>query len=154
MAVAAHRRSTTHPLPRDAEQRGRSAGSPDGHWLAYASDESGKWECIQSFPVANRKEIISVGGGIEPRWRRDGRELFYLGTDRMLTTVTVSSEGGVFKGTKATPLFRAPVPSLNVFINWYSPTPDGQRFIINTTAGTGTVQPITVLVNWNARLNP
>ena len=51
-------------------------------------------------------------------------------------------------------LFRTKVPNLNVFINWYAAAPDGQRFVINTTGGTGSVQPITVLVNWETRLNP
>ena len=66
--------------------------SPDGRWLAYASDESGTWEVyVQTFPVPGAKRTISVGGGAEPQWRRDGRELYYLAPDGTLMAVPVSS---------------------------------------------------------------
>ena len=129
--------------------------SPDGHWLAYTSDESGSWQVyVQSFPIAGRKQVISTSGGIEPRWRRDGRELFYLATDRNLMSVPISTEADAIKSGRPQPLFRAPVPNLNVFINWYSVTGDGQRFVINTAAGKGVEEPITVLVNWSAGIKP
>src|SRR5439155_26117796 len=64
--------------------------SPDGRWIAYVSDESGAWEVyIQSFPVPGGRRTISVGGGTEPQWRRDGKELFYLAADHMLMAVDV-----------------------------------------------------------------
>jgi Tol biopolymer transport system component len=129
--------------------------SPDGHWLAYTSDESGTWEVyVQAFPVAGRKQTISIGGGIEPRWRGDGRELYYLAADRNLMAVDTRTDGDTFKSGRPQALFRAPVPSLNVFINWYAVTTDGQRFVINTAAGKSNEQPITVLVNWSAALKP
>ena len=64
--------------------------SPDGRWIAYASDESGRWEVyVQSFPVLGAKRAISSGGGSEPQWRRDGRELFYVTADGTLMAVDV-----------------------------------------------------------------
>ena len=129
--------------------------SPDGHWLAYTSDESGTWEIyVQSFPIAGRKQIVSTAGGIEPRWRHDGRELFYLATDRNLMSVDIKTEAEAIKTGRPQTLFRAPVPSLNVLVNWFTVTADGQRFVINTAAGKGIEQPITVLVNWSANLKP
>jgi Tol biopolymer transport system component/DNA-binding winged helix-turn-helix (wHTH) protein len=129
--------------------------SPDGRWIAYTSDESGSWEVyVQSFPVAGRKQIVSTAGGIEPRWRHDGRELFYLATDRNLMSVDIKADADAIRSGRPQALFRAAVPSLNVFINWYAVTADGQRFVINTAAGKGNEQPITVLVNWSAGLKP
>ena len=62
--------------------------SPDGQWLAYTSDESGTWEVyVQSFPVLGHRRTISTNGGAQPRWRKDGKELFYLASDRRLMTV-------------------------------------------------------------------
>ena len=68
--------------------------SPDGRWIAYASDESGTWEVyVQSFPVLGAKRAISTGGGSEPQWRPDGRELFYLTADGTLMSVEVRRGG-------------------------------------------------------------
>src|SRR4029453_12475979 len=64
--------------------------SPDGRWIAYQSDESGRVEIyVQPFPGPGRKVRISVSGGIQARWRRDGKELFYLGSDNRLMAVPV-----------------------------------------------------------------
>ena len=105
-------------------------------------------------PAAGPRWQVSQNGGGKPKWRRDGRELFYLAADRNLMAVNLTADGTSIKPGRPRVLFRAPVPSLNVFINWYAATPDGQRFVINTTAGKGNTQSITVLVNWNARLKP
>ena len=80
--------------------------SPDGRWIAYASDESGEWEVyVQSFPSPGRKQIVSVGGGAQPFWRGDGRELFYLAPTRSLMSVNVTS-GESFTISRPQPLFR------------------------------------------------
>src|SRR4030095_9293979 len=64
--------------------------SPDGRWIAYQSDESGRVEIyVQPFPGPGRKVRISVSGGVQARWRRDGKELFYLGSDNRLMAVPV-----------------------------------------------------------------
>src|SRR5260370_23841461 len=93
--------------------------SPDGKWVAYASDESGNWEVyVTSFPGAAGKWQVSRGGGTEPRWRGDGKEIFYIAPNGMLTAVPVSSEGTFSTGTTA-PLFhireRAPISSTEFF---------------------------------------
>ena len=75
--------------------------SPDGHWVAYTSDESGRLEVyVQPFPAAGGKWQISTNGGENPKWRRDGKELFYLGLDRRLMAVEV----------KTAPTFEAGLP--------------------------------------------
>ena len=64
--------------------------SPDGRWIAYTSDESGSWQVyVQSFPALGAKRAISVGGGWDPHWRRDGKELFYVGADRSIMAVSI-----------------------------------------------------------------
>ena len=87
--------------------------SDDGKWVAYASDESGNWEVyVTSFPGAVGKWQVSRGGGSEPRWRADGKEIFYIGANGMLIAVSVNTENGFSTGAPA-PLFqsrgRAPI---------------------------------------------
>ena len=127
--------------------------SPDGHWIAYASDESGRWEVyVQSFPVLGAKRAISTGGGSEPQWRRDGRELFYITPDGTLMAVDVSS-GATLQVTRPTPLFKTPIPApgeMNTRRNHYVASPDGQRFLVN--AAGDAQESITVLVNWTSKL--
>src|ERR1039458_8988531 len=93
--------------------------SPDGKWVAYASDESGNWEIyVTSFPGAAGKWQVSRGGGTEPRWRGDGKEIFYLAPNGMLMAVPVNGATIFATGTPA-PLFqihgRAPISSTDVF---------------------------------------
>jgi Tol biopolymer transport system component len=127
--------------------------SPDGRWIAYASDESGRWEVyVQSFPVLGAKRAISTGGGSEPQWRRDGRELFYVTADGTLMAVNVSS-GQTLQATRPMPLFRTPIPTsgeMNSRRNHYVAAPDGQRFLVN--AASEAQESISVLVNWTSRL--
>ena len=107
--------------------------SPDGKWVAYASDESGDWEIyVTSFPGAAGKWQVSRGGGAEPRWRGDGKEIFYIAPGGMLTAVPVNGESIFATGTPA-PLFqihgRAPISSTDVFT--YDVAKDGNRFLVN-----------------------
>jgi DNA-binding winged helix-turn-helix (wHTH) protein/Tol biopolymer transport system component len=123
--------------------------SPDGHWMAYASDESGTWEVYaQSFPVAGHKQTISVGGGAQPRWRRDGGELFYLSEDHTIMAVDVTLGDSLTVG-RAHALFRAPVSgALNTYRSHYAVTPDGQRFLVDTVNAQSSREAITIFVNW------
>jgi len=125
--------------------------SPDGHWIAYTSNESGVWEVyLQSFPEPGAKRTISIGGGTEPHWRRDGRELFYLSLDRTLMSVNVTLGSAAPTIERARPLFRAAVPdSFGVFVNYYAVSADGQRFLICAVDRNGKEERETVLVNWN-----
>ena len=125
--------------------------SPDGRWLADASDESGAWEVyVQSFPSPGAKRTISTGGGTEPQWRGDGKELFYLSADHMMMAFDVNS-GSMLQAGKPKPLFRAPVlGALTDYRNYYAVTADGKRFLIDSVAAGTNQEPITVLVNWTA----
>ncbi|HKH74370.1 MAG TPA: hypothetical protein VKA59_23585 [Vicinamibacterales bacterium] len=126
--------------------------SPDGRWIAYASDESGTWEVyVQTFPAPGAKRTISVGGGAEPYWRRDGRELFYLAPDGTLMAVPVKNHGDAFEVGRALPLFQARIPAdIITFRNHYAPSGDGQRFLVDSADDH---EPISVVVNWTALLS-
>ena len=128
--------------------------SPDGHWIAYTSNESGVWEVyLQSFPEPGAKRTVSIGGGTEPHWRRDGRELFYLSLDRTLMSVNMTLGSAAPVIERARPLFRAAVPdSFGVFVNYYAVSADGQRFLICAVDRKGKEELETVLVNWSDAL--
>jgi eukaryotic-like serine/threonine-protein kinase len=123
--------------------------SPDGKWVAYASDESGNWEIyVTSFPGAAGKWQVSRGGGTEPRWRADGKEIFYIATTGMLMAVPVNGESIFATGTPV-PLFqihgRAPISSTDVFT--YDVAKDGKRFLVNRYEKPEHVPPLTILLN-------
>jgi serine/threonine protein kinase/Tol biopolymer transport system component len=129
--------------------------SPDGKWVAYASNETGKWQIyVTSFPDARGKWQVSTSGGEQPRWRGDGKELFYMGSDGKMMAAPVTTGANFDAGTPAA-LFQAgarPAISSNDTFD-YDVSRDGQRFLIITQAKTGESQPISVIVNWSARLN-
>jgi hypothetical protein len=124
--------------------------SPDGRWLAYVSDESGRYEVwVQGFPGGSGKRQVSNGGGGGPRWRRDGRELFYYSGDGKLMAAQVRS-GESFDTSAQIPLFefRAGV-SMTRYAS-YAVTRGGQRFLINEVVNLEPNAPLTVVVNWTA----
>lgn len=145
------------PFANTEFSEGQGQFSPDTHWIAYASDESGRVEVyVQPFPTppgGGSKTPVSSDGGNQPRWRRDGKELFYLSLDGKLMAVDVT-EGPIFKGGSPKPLFQLPATSvynsaaLDVF-RWDT-TPDGKRFLINTAKTSS--EPLTVILNWTAEL--
>jgi eukaryotic-like serine/threonine-protein kinase len=123
--------------------------SPDGKWVAYASDESDNWEIyVTSFPGAAGKWQVSRGGGVEPRWRGDGKEIFYIGPNGMLMAVPVNGATIFATGTPV-PLFqirgRAPISSTDVFT--YDVAKDGKRFLVNRYEKPEHVPPLTILLN-------
>ncbi len=120
--------------------------SPDGRWLAYMSEESGAPEVyVEPFPASGMRWQISTGGGAEPHWRQDGRELFFIANDATLTAVDVAS--GDWANARATPLFRVSIPDLTGNDD-YSVAPDGQTFVVNVFLADPVVPPIDVVVNW------
>ncbi|HEY3176763.1 MAG TPA: hypothetical protein VGK94_13490 [Candidatus Polarisedimenticolia bacterium] len=124
--------------------------SPDGSFVACSSNESGKWEIyVAPFPGPGGNWKVSSEGGSEPRWRRDGKELFYLAPDGVLMAVTVR-QTPTFDADVPKPLFpirrREPVATLDLFS--YDVSADGQRFLVNTDVGETTTAPLTVVFNW------
>jgi Tol biopolymer transport system component len=123
--------------------------SPDGKWVAYASDESGSWEIyVTTFPNAAGKWQVSRGGGREPRWRGDSREIFYLAPSGMLTSVPISTIGTFSSGTPV-PMFqfhgRAAISSTDVFS--YDVAKDGKRFLVNRYLKPEHIEPLTIVLN-------
>jgi Tol biopolymer transport system component len=130
--------------------------SPDGRWVAYVSNESGQQQVYlvsfhgtsgsQSPSIVRQKLQVSVGGGQAPRWRRDGKELFYLAADHMLTSVPVAYKASEVELGAARPLFRVNPGFLYLS---YNVSPDGNRFIVNT-APQEKAAPITLVQNWRS----
>jgi hypothetical protein len=125
---------------------------PNGRWVAYVSDESGRYEVyVQSFPGGGGKRQVSTGGGAAPRWRRDGQELFYYASDGKLMAVPVQS-GENFAASAAAPLFEFRAGNSNAVFAPYAVTGDGQRFLLNAIVETEVAAPLTVVVNWTAEV--
>jgi eukaryotic-like serine/threonine-protein kinase len=124
--------------------------SPDGHWIAYASNESGRFEVyVQPFPGPGGKWQISTAGGVAPAWRRDGKELFYMAPDHKLMAVAVKI-GATFETEAPHPLFETHIR--NGPDRHYDVSADGRRFLVNTPLGEETSPPITLVQNWTALL--
>ena len=120
--------------------------SPDGHWIAYESDESGRREVyVQGFPLTNRKVQISAGGGTDAAWSKNSGELFYLAADRNLIAVPYRATLTTFEPGAGKVLF--PVPG-NVVSRSYAVTGDGRRFLIAKPVVESISEPITMVLNW------
>jgi Tol biopolymer transport system component len=125
--------------------------SPDGRWIAYMSPESGAAEIyVQPFPGPGERKRISTAGGVQPKWRRDGRELYYLTPEGALMAVDIKSGASIEPGIPRQ-LFRTRlIPS--AISDQYAVTGDGQRFLVLTPVGEASESPITVVMNWTAAL--
>jgi len=126
------------------------AFSPDGRWIAYSSNQSGRDEIyVKRFPGNGSQAIpVSTAGGKEPAWRRDGRELFYSAADGNLTAV--SAKLGETTAEFGAPLILFRAPPFGVWRRNYEVSPDGQRFLVTrATPGSAT---ITVVTNWQSQL--
>ena len=122
--------------------------SPDGRWISYVSDESGKDEVyVQPLQKSGEKWTISTDGGSQPVWRRDGKELFYLAADGRLLAVPVKL-GASFEAGVPTVLFRIDPAGEQA----YDVTADGQRFLVNTNVTRLEALPLTAVINWAATL--
>jgi eukaryotic-like serine/threonine-protein kinase len=124
--------------------------SPDGRLVAYTSNESGRFDVyVETVPRSDRKWSVSANGGYEPRWRGDGREIYYLSGDRKLMSVAVGA-GPSFGSPQA--LFQTQVPvGITNNRTHYVPTRDGRRFLVNTALD-APAPSINVVVNWTATI--
>ena len=134
----------------------RAQLSADGRWIAYQSDESGREEIyVQPFPEAGSlKWTVSTAGGTQVRWRRDGRELYYVTWDGRLMAVTMTpgAAGRPPEFSAPAPLFAPPLGGMiqqGDFRHQYIVTNDGGRFLIGTISESANV-PITVILNWRS----
>lgn len=126
--------------------------SPDGRWLAYQSTESGRYEIyVQSFPAPGQKSTISKNGGTFPRWRGDGRELYYVAADDQLMAVPLQMGASLRAGTPSA-LFK--LSSLGRRNNRYAydVSADGQRFLLIRPLEDASTRPLTLVRNWTALL--
>jgi hypothetical protein len=123
--------------------------SPDGRWIAFVSDESGRYEVyVAPWDAPGARRPVSVGGGVSPRWRRDGKELFYLALDWTVMAVSVDWDPQLRLGPP-TALFQAEDP---IYRGSWDVMPDGQRFLLNTIQEDPRRDPIDVLMNWTTLL--
>jgi len=123
--------------------------SPDGHWVAYQSDESGRLEIyVAPFPAAGGKRQVSLAGGSSPRWRTDGKELFYIAPDfRLMAAEMVITRVEVTIGA-VRPLFGPLLTNRYM----YDVSADGQRFLVVTPNEQAASEPLTLVQNWPAAL--
>jgi Tol biopolymer transport system component len=131
--------------------------SPDTRWVAYTSNETGRSEIyVRSFPGPDGKWQVSTGGGVHPRWRRDGRELFYVTPDSRLRAapIHVAPGGRTLALDPSVELFPTKLASTQGVTNSraeYAVAPDG-RFLMSVTVEDATASPITIVLNWEAAL--
>jgi eukaryotic-like serine/threonine-protein kinase len=127
--------------------------SPDGKWVAYASNESGQWEVyVTSFPDAHGKWQVSNAGGEQPKWRSDGKELYYLAPDGKIMATPVTTGANFDAGTPVA-LFQANPRELVATSEQssYDVSKDGEKFLINTQLKTA-MTPMSIVMNWAAKV--
>lgn len=121
--------------------------SPDGRWLAYVSDEAGQPDVyVRPFPGPGEAHRISTGGGSNPHWRRDGKELFYVAGQRLMA-VPVTGSPTLDPGVAKALFDRKPARIID-----YDVAADGQSFLINSEVSGPETKPINIVVNWRAML--
>jgi Tol biopolymer transport system component/predicted Ser/Thr protein kinase len=142
---------TAKPYALLQSQSNESQGmfSPDGHWIVYQSDETGRYEIyVVPFPGSGGKRQISTSGGVQPRWRADGKEIFYIAADLRLMVGEVIIKGGEIQTSEVRSLF-GPLPVGNGF--QYDVSGDGQRILAVMPRSNGSA-PLTIVQNWPAGL--
>jgi Tol biopolymer transport system component len=124
--------------------------SPDGRWMAYSAREAGRFDVfVTSFPDSSGKWQVSRAGGMEPRWSRDGSEIFFRTPDNALMAATVNGKGATFEVNDVRPLFRT---NMKHSFHAYVPTADSQRFLLNWVGEKESATPFALVQNWPAAL--
>ncbi|HTW58351.1 MAG TPA: protein kinase [Terriglobales bacterium] len=124
--------------------------SPDGKWLAYANDETGRMEVyIQPFPSGSGRWQVSTAGGVRPNWRKDGKELFFFSTDQIMA-VDVHQNGASLQLGAPHALFKA--TTVSGPSGPYTVSADGKKFVMNTVLPQAISEPLTLITNWPADL--
>ena len=128
--------------------------SPDGKWVAYVSEESGEPQVyVQPFPPTGRKWAVSTNGGAEPRWRGDGRELFFVDRSLRLMSVTVNPKADEFRVLVPQLLFQTRIPKFGMaYRGQLVAAKDGRRFLLNVGPESSVWPSVTVVLNWTAAL--
>jgi Tol biopolymer transport system component len=128
------------------ESEKSSHATSNGRWVAYESDETGRWEVyVAAFPTFTEKRQVSSGGGCQALWRKDGKELFYLSLDGKLMSVEVRRGAGIETG--APRVLFAVLPRVDARLEQYCVTRDGQRFIFSDPIEEPS-RSFTVVLNW------
>jgi hypothetical protein len=131
---------------------GRFSPEPTPRWVAYQSDESGRWEVyVQAFPEPRGARRISTAGGQYPQWNSNGRELFYVSADNKLMAVSLRTDGDSVEPSPPRELFPMPSQPRGLLEIPYDVAPDGRRFLVEGT-DEHREQALTVVVNWPALL--
>jgi Tol biopolymer transport system component len=129
--------------------------SPDSRWIAYDSNESGRFEVyVRPFPPGDgrgAKSVVSSNGGLQPRWRAEGRELFYVSIDGRMMAVDVKTAPRFDAGTPRA-LFSTPAMNLRGQLFQYDVTRDGKRFFIIGPSSSSASRPTTIVLNWQVGL--
>ncbi len=99
-------------------------------------------------PATSVQWLISTGGGVQPIWRSDGKELFYLGLDGSLYAVGIEADGAQLKSSTPRTLFKTPLRDFSANVEQYRATADGQRFLFKVPVGDDTQPPLRVIMNW------
>ena len=139
------------PLAETEFLEGSATFSTDGRWVAYTTNEPG-WPnvYVQPFLRTGGKYPVSRDGGYQPRWRSDGKELFYFALDGTMMTVPVDATGE-FRAGAPQPLFRMGAMA-NSYRQQFAVTKDGQRFLVNAPSQQSSGPQLTVVVNWIATI--
>ena len=135
-----------------SERSGRF--SPNGRFVAYSSNETGVDEIyVRTFPEAGAKRQVSIGGGVSPVWRPDGKELFFVSPESLLMSVPVSFDNdGGFKPGNPEPLFPVEIDTAIGSLTLYDVAVDGQKSLVTRALDTLSPSPVHIVVNWDEEL--
>jgi serine/threonine protein kinase/Tol biopolymer transport system component len=150
--LQAHENRKPVPLLQTSFQRDEPHVSPDGRWVAYGSVESGRWDIyVASFPDFQNKLQISNGGGAQPLWRGDGKELYYLTLDGKMLAIELLT-GATLKTGRPKFLFETRLSHPKPVMDQYGVSPDGKRFLVAEPLER-VAKPITMVLNWPSAIS-